>query len=1819
MRARLHQRVHWTEGMDAASRPLAAGLVGRTFGEFVVREPMTAGGFGMVFRAEQPALAREAVIKVLHTQLLDSETTVQRFLREARLASRLDHPYAAHTYAFGAEPDGILWIAMELVRGTPLDRLLAVHGPLTLERFLPLLGRICEVVHTAHEQGIVHRDLKPGNVMVLSRAGRLLPKLLDFGIAKLAGEESDRPASASARGQPIDTSALAATMTDALAEEGGTLDENQTLAVAPSSSARMLRASLAPDARLTEDGTVIGSPYYMAPEQWMDAGLADARTDLYALAVLCHEVLTGRQPFAGKTRIEVAYAHIRDPPPSLGPGFPPALDAVLARAMAKDPGHRFASALDFAAAFRAASGIESQPVPLPRLGAELRAAAMSDAPQPLAEAIALLDASRHPHQARDAAWHAASVAVRMVAAPALAGHEHVGPGTATDPHLADALRALRRPSLSDQAWLALARDLARPFVPLRDAYPVPELVDFLFGAGSAPLDQLVAMRSSRERSGDSEERVVALLEAAIPLLEGALTGLRFLSDYPLAVPGEMDAELWIGARSARRRIALQTRRLPAGRPALIDAAGVPVVCLWPYVQLLEPAPGADPRLFFLDGKGSRGARLVALPHEFEHEDDSLWEAVGGLIADESTAPALEASCPFPGLAAFTREDAARFTGRERETEAAVNRLRSQTFLAVVGPSGAGKSSFVQAGLLPGLPTDWLSVVARPGPTPLVSLAARLEAVGIAVGDLRSELEEHPGALGALLRAHLAARRSTAVLVIDQLEELFTLCDDGSERELYATALTRAARSPDDPVRVVVTLRDDFLVRAAALGGFSARLGPAIQILTTPAGAELHRILCEPLARAGYELDDPALADEMVREVAERPGALALLSFTASKLWELRDQRFRQVSRKAYVSIGGIGGALARHADATFAAMHGEEQRLVRELFRHAVTAEGTRTVLSRSELEQILGEGGAAVAEKLVAARLLVASETEGGRERIEIAHEALIDAWPRLLEWRRQDAEGARMRDQLRVAARQWEERGRPGGLLWRGEALAEYRLWRARAEGRLTDSEEAFAAASLAEAARARRLRRALVAITIVGLLAVVVALLFLNAEATRSKERSDQSAAELSRLVLRQYESQGRQLVLAGDPVHGLAYLAKARALGAAGPAHDFLVAEAVRATEGEIYEVRQDSPLTRARFSPDGRYLVTCGFDNEARVWDAADGRPLARLRHQGPVRRLDFHRARLLTASSDGTAVIWELATGARLRSLVHGGVVQAARFSPDGRLVVTVGSDDSVKLWDARDGRVERELLAGGQAAGRLIGTPVAFSPDGRVLAVGSDQGRLRLWEVASGRLLVDAAAHTGRVNEVSFTADGKRLVTAGIDGKGAIWQLDGHRIATLPHRGIVYWAAFSPDGKRVVTASADRTAVVWHADGGGQILALSGHAAGVSQAVYSPDGRLIATASDDATAQLWDAETGRRLARRLGHQATINGVEFDTSGRRMASAGVDGVAIVWTTEPEERLQLLERHDEQVVQWAEFAPDGGRVATAGIDGRVGLWGRDGAHAFDIAAHRGAANAVRFSPDGSRIATGGDDGMVKTWAAATGAPLAAARASDSPVGHVAWSPDGSRLLSTSSDGMVRVWSTDGTLLRSLQATSPAFSAEFTAGGDRIVAAAGETFIWDAGSGRQMARRRDPDASLTVDLAGDRALSCAATSVAKVWRLDSGKLVAELVGHAGDVVSCRFSPDGKLAATGSTDGTARIWDAETGDLLAVVRGTGVEVRSVGFSRDGSRLVIASDIGAAIWELPRFAGDFDRLIRCRVPFAVAGDRLVPRLRDPRACGAR
>ncbi|MSP63661.1 MAG: serine/threonine-protein kinase PknK, partial [Myxococcales bacterium] len=1000
-------------------------LTGRVLGDFVVRERIGQGGFGAVHLALQQTLAREAVVKVFRSRSgAAHEELTRRFLREARLASQLDHPYAAHIYAFGAEPDGVLWIAMELVRGTSLDKLLRVHGPLSVERLVPLLDRICEVVHTAHEQGIIHRDIKPANVMVLSRAGRLLPKLIDFGIAKALN-----PSPPSLRGLAIGAKASAPPPDGDAETAPGPGDATRSLPDTINARLdQLLRSGTAGATRGQRPSSgIVGTPAYMAPEQW-EAGLVDERSDVYSLGVLAYEALTGHLPFDGLTLFELAQSHRSWPLPP-DEKLPPPLFAVLQRALAKRPADRFPDALALAAAFHADAGLAQEPGALPRLDDWVAEAMLSDGPQPIAEAIAALNGARNLHQVQGAMWQVFGVAVRYVGLLALACRTRIGASAEGDPPpVTAALRDLRRHGLRDGEWVALARDLVRPFAARSDAHPIPELVSLLLPDGTAgdPFAPLLALRAPEERDeGAAEDRVRSLLGRALPPLGELLRALLFLTRYPLVVPRGGHAERWMGVRRPlRTAIAVRGKvlaSLPEGEPAVLDRDGCPVVSLAPLIQAAPPSPGAPPELFLLECDGRTGARLVAPPSGFARSDPALWEWFGAhLLQDAGDHPSgdEEDRAPYLGLAAFTAADARLFIGREREVEAFVNRLRVQPLVAVVGPSGAGKSSFVGAGAIPALPADWRSITTRPGSAPLATLAARLAKAGIACGDFASDpraaLTRDPDALGSALRAAATAKGGAIVLVVDQFEELFTLCPDVEERHLFADALARAARSQDDPVRVVLTLRDDFLLRAGQLPALRDRLTQGLQLLATPAEGELRRILVEPARRAGYEFEDPELPAEMVSAVADQPGALALVSFTASKLWELRDRHFRRLPWKVYRAMGGVGGALAQHAEATLAGMPSDQQAIVRYLFRRLVTAEGTRAVLTRAELDQVLVQvpgqaraGGLAqaVVETLIGARLLVAFEGETGEERAEVVHEALLAAWSRLVTWLREDA----------------------------------------------------------------------------------------------------------------------------------------------------------------------------------------------------------------------------------------------------------------------------------------------------------------------------------------------------------------------------------------------------------------------------------------------------------------------------------------------------------------------------------------------------------------------------------------------------------------------------------------------------------------------------------------------------------------------------------------------------------------------------------------------------------------------------------------------
>jgi len=892
---------------------LGAPFIGRRVGDFVLGEKLGQGAFGAVYAAEQRGLGREVAVKVLRPSVAIVSDGTARFLREAKLAARLDHPYAAHVYAFGAEPDGLLWIAMERVRGTTLADLIKTSGPLALDRFAPLFERICEVVQSAHDQGIVHRDLKPANVMVVSRAGRLLPKLLDFGIAR-----------------PVELG---------LALGEGTLP----LAASGESSLAFDRTG---NALLTQQGEVLGSPAYMAPEQWRSVDRVGPWSDQYALAVLAYEVLVGAPPFRATSLEELAHHHVMRPWPALPAPLPAATSTALARAAAKRPEDRFAKVGDFAAALRDSAGFSSESLDgLPALPAALRDAWISDGPPPIAEAIALLARARSAAQAEDAIATTVGLVARWLGLVALAGQsKHAHP---IGEDRLGLVRELRQRALRDDEWLALAQVLASP-------QPMAGLTRFLASPMAATLDRLLNRRVAAV-APEADARLE--LDKPMADLASVLEALGWLCDFPLAHHVDGRFELWMGCvQDDRVHVPRRsTTALADGAMVLLDPNGDEVLLLSPIVRVARlPESERDALFLFVGPSRSGGALTVAMPRGLERDDDAIWPWLRAGLLDHDVPSGVENDdrSPWRGLAPLRAEDGGFYVGRERQVAEVADVIGVQPLVVIVGPSGVGKTSFLQAGVLPALPEHWRSFAMRPGRSPLRALGAALAST---TGDPYREqwqiettdLASRPEALGERLRAEAIRRGATCVLVVDAFEELFTLGCDDTERDAFVVALAAAASSTEDPVRIILAMRDDFLCRAEALEPLRGRIGRSMQLLATPTAADLERIVTMPATRAGYTYDDEALPREMVAAVRDRPGALPLLSFTASRLFELRDRHFKRLTRASYDELGGVTGALVRHADGALDRMPAADRVIVRRAFSRLVTPDGTRASLGR--------------------------------------------------------------------------------------------------------------------------------------------------------------------------------------------------------------------------------------------------------------------------------------------------------------------------------------------------------------------------------------------------------------------------------------------------------------------------------------------------------------------------------------------------------------------------------------------------------------------------------------------------------------------------------------------------------------------------------------------------------------------------------------------------------------------------------------------------------------------------------------------------------
>jgi WD40 repeat protein/energy-coupling factor transporter ATP-binding protein EcfA2 len=906
-------------------------------------------------------------------------------------------------------------------------------------------------------------------------------------------------------------------------------------------------------------------------------------------------------------------------------------------------------------------------------------------------------------------------------------------------------------------------------------------------------------------------------------------------------------------------------------------------------------------------------------------DTGVWETRWRAAADELGAAPGKANAepsngraPYVGLAAFQSTDREWFFGRDRLVAELVSRMRQRRFVGVFGPSGCGKSSLLRAGLVPALTaaaegeTSPPVVMFTPGVKPLDECAIQLARLsGASVVSIRADLGGDPANLHLRIRQMMADRpaEQDLVLVIDQFEEVFTLCSDRDERSRFLDALITATAVAASRTRLVLGVRADFYGHCAhhphlvdALRDGQVMVGP----MTVD---ELRQAITGPAVRAGYRVET-ALVSRLIADATGQPAVLPLVSHALLETWNRRHGT--TLTLAAYQTAGGIHHALTRTAETTYSGLDLDQQRLARQLFqRLTALGEGTEDTKRRIRGDELDRDdpNTAAVLNTLARARLITLD-----RDSIQLAHEALIRHWPRLRDWLAEDRDGLRIHRQLTDAAHTWHTLDRDPGALYRGTRLARADEWANTSpfpdlnthERQFLDASRVAQTAEQAMAKRrSRRLRRLIALLAVLLLLTTSATIYAIRAQSISARQRNTAIIAEaVNRIAILNstQDYSNRQLALAlslaahsldpnphtrGSLIGSYAVLARPGIM-AFSPDGDTL-ANVNMDTSIKLYDMIDpdlfqlaasvdgfSSTYTpaSARFSPDGNTLVITGFG-------------------RGPQAAVDY----------GGQTVLFDIMSRRHVATLP--GFMHIQSVALNGQALALLYEDTNgcstpsfcgiIRLIDISNSARPAELATLVRDESPV--TSAIFSPDGHTLATTSADGAIQLWDVATPQRPTEMATLNGHAGPItwlsSFSPDGRMLVTAGADKVIWLWDITNPRqptrMATLADRVDSKPAVFSPDGRTLVTF--DQKAIVFwditdphHPT---EMTTLANRTGPLGRVVFSPDGQTLAVFGADHTIVLWDvAEPNQpaEIAVLASDAGMITSAAFSPDGQTLAT-----------------------------------------------------------------------------------------------------------------------------------------------------------------------------------------------------------------------------------------------------------------------------------------------------------------------------------------------
>jgi WD40 repeat protein len=1104
-------------------------------------------------------------------------------------------------------------------------------------------------------------------------------------------------------------------------------------------------------------------------------------------------------------------------------------------------------------------------------------------------------------------------------------------------------------------------------------------------------------------------------------------------------------------------------------------------------------------------------------------------------------------CPYKALEYFTQEDAVFFYGRTALTDELIDKVRRENFIAVLGASGSGKSSVLRAGLLDQLKRGQkLSGSDRwryydpftPGEHPLASLE---NAIGIEAQEFSQFIQTPPSDLqdlrirppsppnlggtgvqsppeledlggekdlfvhGSLSKGDLGgspdlttsptAETERVVLVIDQFEECFTMCQDSQEREEFFNCLLETLEQAKHKLCLVLGMRADFLGKCAEYAELAQKIDQNLVMVKPMSRQEIEEAITKPAELVDLQVEK-ALVTKMTEDVVESPGSLPLLQYTLTELWKEAQTgaNRNRLTLESYNQLGGIERTLPKRANEVYASLKDEEKSVAKRIFLELTQLGETTDTRRRVRKEDLVNQTHSLellerTIEQLVQAKLIVTtneSKSENGKPGVilDIVHEALIRHWQELRQWVAQNQVALEIERKIEARAKDWERNGKTEdlGLLLQGAPLIE-------AETYLKDygnlglldgiAQEYIQVSQIVrdrlikeELERKQRELKAVQARNriLIGSLGVVSAVavgaffLWQDAERQKTIARQGESVAVATNL-------------LSVTPVEGL--IRAIQVTGESQSSPQEVREKTFPQVQSSLYEaidvVRErnilkghESLVNSVAFSPDGKTIVSGSSDNTIRLWDTS-GKPIGQ-----PFKG--------------------------------HESYVRSVAFSPDGKTIVSGGMDDTIRLWDT---------------SGKPIGLPfkghdysvtsVAFSPDGKTIVSGSDDSTIRLWDTSGKPIGQPFKGHDYSVTSVAFSPDGKTIVSGGMDDTIRLWDTSGKPIGQpfKGHESSVYSVAFSRDGKTIVSGGMDKTIRLWDTSGKPIGQPFKGHESYVRSVAFSRDGKTIVSGSEDKTIRLWDT-SGKPISLPFkGHESYVRSVAFSRDGKTIVSGSEDNTIRLWDTSGKPIGLPFKGHESSVYSEAfssvAFSRDGKTIVSDSSDNTIRLWDTSGKPiGLPFKGHQAQIQSVAFSPDGKTIVSGSWDKTIRLWDT-SGKPLGLPfKGHQNGVISVAFSPDGKTIVSGSWDKTIRLWDTSGKPL----------GLPFKGHQDGVISVA-----------------FSPDGKTIVSGGTDKTI--------RLWNTSGKPLSSPFKGHESWVISVAFSPDGKTIVSGSSDTTIRLW--------------------------------------------------------------------------------